>query len=175
MLINTLMGFSQRQLDRGGEGASTYSKRSVSLDIKRPSGHQAKRWFHLDPKHPPTHLKHLPPPVLPYKAEPNNISRATLCSPHESPQSFSVNWILSPQLSSWPKRTAWKNKTGLAPFCGTSLDGYCCNILGGREDSVVRAHTHTHTHTHTHGKHNRPMTRLERRGCSVGRVRLERS
>lgn len=39
VLINTLMGFSQRQLDRGGEGASTYSKRSVSLDIKRPSGH----------------------------------------------------------------------------------------------------------------------------------------
>lgn len=39
VLINTLMGFSQRQLDRGGEGASTYCKRSVSLDIKRPSGH----------------------------------------------------------------------------------------------------------------------------------------
>lgn len=143
-LINALMGFSQRQLDRGGEEASTYSKRSVSPDINRPSGHRAKRWFHLDPPQS-SHLKrprlHL---LLRYQAAPNNISRATLCSPREPPQSFSVNWILSPQLSSWPKRRAGKNKTGLAPFCGTSLGGYCCNILWERRDSAVHAHTHIH-------------------------------
>lgn len=60
-------------------------------------------------------------PPYHYKAPTNSISRVTLCSPREPSQLFSINWILSPQLRSWPKRQARKKKQDRFRFPSVGL------------------------------------------------------